>query len=636
MCGIVGALAFEGRGRSLTEGDLDRMRDAVSHRGPDGAGTWLSPDARVGLGHRRLSIIDLSTAAAQPMSNEHGTLWVTFNGEIYNHADIRTELEATGRYRWRTNHSDTEVIVHAFEEWGIRCFERFRGMFAVGIWDAKRKELWLIRDRIGVKPLYWASRDGLLTFASEIKALLEVPGTPRAVDEAALWHYLTFLCVPAPRTLFQGISKLAAGHWLRCDASGNVELRRWWYPWDAAAPLPAQPDAALSERLLGELRTAVKLRKVSDVPVGVFLSGGLDSSTNAALFAEDAKTRVKTYTVGYEGDHPSYRNEVHWARDMAAHVGAEHHERLLTQQDVLDFLPRMIELQDEPNGDAVCAPVFYVSELARKDGTIVCQVGEGADELFNGYPAWERSLKAQALADLPLPQAAWGLGARALDRLGRGRRAELARRAAAGRPLFLTGAETFHEGEKALLVGADVVRRLGDLTSWEEVMAPLHREFLARAWEPSAFHWMTTSDLLVRLPELLLMRVDKMSMGVALEARVPFLDHRVVELALSMPTAQKVRPGEQKRLLKAAVRGRVPDAIIDRKKQGFGVPTAEWLHSDQPLGRLAADTVGRFARASGLLDPVAAERCVARADTRAWPLLILALWWERFIHVGRA
>ena len=365
MCGIVGVYAFGENARRADLGLLDKMRDTMTHRGPDGARTWLSPDARVGLGFRRLAIIDLSPAAMQPMSNEDDSVWVVFNGEIYNHADLRAELERTGNHRWNTDHSDTEVILHAYEEWGIDCLQRFRGMFAIALWDARAQALWLIRDRIGVKPLYYSIHGGRVAFASEIKALLQDPNQKRAVHEEAFFHYLSFLTTPAPQTLFDGIKKLPCGTWLRVRADGQTTECRYWDVWDHTTPLTGMSEEDIASQLLAELRTAVRLRKVSDVPVGVFLSGGIDSSTNAALFSEGESRPIKTFSIGYEGQYRSYQNEFSYAQKMAQIVGADHYERSLDLDDLLDFLPEMVRLQDEPIADPVCVPVYYLSKLAR-------------------------------------------------------------------------------------------------------------------------------------------------------------------------------------------------------------------------------------------------------------------------------
>ncbi|MGB7339968.1 MAG: asparagine synthase (glutamine-hydrolyzing), partial [Phototrophicaceae bacterium] len=395
MCGIAGVFAYNTD--QIVEKDVViNMRDVMTHRGPDGAGIWISSDERVGLAHRRLSIIDLSDIANQPMSNEDDSIWVLFNGEIYNHDEIRQTLEKMGGHQWKTDHSDTEVILHAYETWGIDFLHKLRGMFSIALWDGREQTLWLIRDRIGIKPLYYTVTNGQICFASEIKALLQHPDVTARVNEDVLYAYLSFLTTPAPQTLFEGIYKLEPGTWMRCKRDGDITTHRYYELWDHVQETQKNEDE-LAEEILDTLRTAVKLRKVSDVPVGVFLSGGIDSSTNTALFSEDATDPVKTFSIGYEGDtdYQTYTNELHFARQMAQSVGAEAHELLLTVDDLLDFLPRMVYLQDEPIADPVCVPVYYVSKLARENGVTVSQVGEGADELFWGYPSWKDSLNLQ-------------------------------------------------------------------------------------------------------------------------------------------------------------------------------------------------------------------------------------------------
>ena len=634
MCGINGALAFANSEFRVTDGYVSRMRDTMAHRGPDGAATWVDREGRIGLGHRRLKIIDLSDDASQPMSNEDGTLWVTFNGEIYNHRELRAEIDRTGRHRWKTDHSDTEVILHAFEEWGIDCLSRFRGMFAFGLWSVRARQLWLVRDRIGIKPLYYSVHHGRITFASEIKALLEDPDQARAVHEPALFHYLSFLTTPAPQTLFDGIRKIPPATWIRAGADGRIVEERYWDVWDEVAavrPTFEGGEDEIAGRVLAELRTSVQLRKIGDVPVGVFLSGGLDSSTNAALFSDGEAAAIDTYSIGYADQYRTYRNELAYARQMAEHVGADHHEYLVRINDLIDFLPRMVALQDEPIGDPVCVPLFYVAKLARDNGTVVCQVGEGADELFIGYPSWIAALQRQQWDELPVPNAAKRIGCGLLGALGYDRTVHLEwlRRGARGEPLFWSGAEAFTHAEKLRLLSPRVRRALRGLTSWDAIR-PLRERFEASAPERSHLNWMSYVDLNLRLPELLLMRVDKMTMGVGLEARVPFLDHRFVGLAMSIPTALKTRHGTLKYVLKKAVRGLVPDNLIDRPKQGFGVPVGEMFNGS--LGLMAARELNRFCDDADLLDRAEVSRVMQTADgAKRWYLLNLALWWRTFI-----
>lgn len=632
MCGIAGVLTFEHTSFRVDETYIGSMLETITHRGPDGAGTWISGDQRVALGHRRLSIIDLSDAASQPLCNEDRTLWISFNGEIYNHAEIRKELEEVGGHRWKTDHSDTEMILHAFEQWGIDCIHRFRGMFAIALWDVHKRELWLIRDRIGVKPLYYSVHHGRITFASEIKALLQDPDQERNVDEEALYHFLSFLTTPAPQTLFHGIRKLPGGNWLRVRLDGNVTQSRYWDVWDNTQALSSDiSEDEIAERLLDELRVSVQLRKVSDVPVGVFLSGGIDSSVNAALFSQGESGPVRCFSIGYVGEYCSYPNEVQYARRMAESVGAEYHERLLTQQDLLDFLPQMAELQDEPLADPVCVPLYYLSKLARDNGAIVCQVGEGSDELFCGYPEWKIKLQLQRYGGLPVPRGLKRAGLWGLELSGRQNTLEyeFLRRNIEGMPVFWGGAEAFTETHKKSLLSARLRRKFNQFSSWE-ALQPIRQRFEEKAWEKSTLNWMTYLDLNLRLPELLLMRVDKMSMGVSLEARVPFLDHKFVEFAMSIPTAIKTRHGTLKYLLKKAVRGVIPDEVIDRKKQGFGVPVHEWFFDR--LGEFARVELDEFCRQTDLLDRTAVMHLLQHRDRRrAWFLLNLALWWKRYI-----
>jgi asparagine synthase (glutamine-hydrolysing) len=631
VCGIVGAFAFESNGFAVTRPYLERMRDTMVHRGPDGHGLWIADDGRIGLAFRRLKIVDLSDQASQPMPNEDGSLRLVYNGEIYNHLELRRELEAAGQHRWLTDHSDTEVILHAFEEWGIDCLHRFRGMFAFALWDARSKELWLVRDRIGVKPLYYSVHDRRFVFASEIKALLRDPQQERRVDEEAFYHYLSFLTTPAPRTLFAGINKLKPATWLRIGADGTMREHRYWDVWDHVDPLKDASEEEIAEQLLAELRTSVRLRKMSDVPVGVFLSGGIDSSTNAALFSENEKDSVETFSVGYEGNHESYRNEFDYARLMASHVAANHHERVLTLDDLIDFLPRMTQLQDEPIADPVCVPVYYVSKLARENGVIVCQVGEGADELFWGYPSWKTLLRLQRYDELPVPKLVKEAAAGGLRLLGKEdrREYELLRRACSGLPIFWGGAEAFPESAKRRLLSPRLRRELDGLSSWQ-VVEPIRQRFDEAAWEPSHLNWMTYLDLNIRLPELLLMRIDKMSMGVSLEGRVPYLDHKFVEFAMSIPERVKTNNGNLKHILKKSVRGLVPDEVIDRPKQGFAVPVREWF-SDLVDGT-ARTELDALCTQTDFLDHYEVRRLIdGHREREVWYLLNFALWWKEYI-----
>jgi asparagine synthase (glutamine-hydrolysing) len=424
---------------------------------------------------------------------------------------------------------------------------------------------------------------------------------------------------------------------MRVDARGAINTQKYWDVLDHTTPLKGISERELSERILTELRTAVKLRKVSDVPVGVFLSGGIDSSTNAALFSEGEGGPVKTFSVGYDDNYRGCISELPHAREFAKALGAQHRDRVLSQDDFLDFLPRMIQLQDEPIADPVCMPIFFVSQLSRDANVIVCQVGEGSDELFWGYSYWEQMWKLERWNRVPIPRAVKALGLAALGVSGRkeGRAYELLRRAAQGVPLFWGGAEALTHELKMKILSPRLRRQFRGHTSWDAIQ-PLHSNFMAKAWERTPVKWMTYLDLNLRLPELLLMRVDKMSMGVSLEARVPFLDHKFVELAMSVPESLITKNGERKHVLKQAVSGIIPDEIIHRKKQGFGVPIYEWFFDK--LGAYTRRELASFCRETDFLDTDAVMKIAADKEQgwNSWFLLNFVLWWREYIGGSKA
>jgi asparagine synthase (glutamine-hydrolysing) len=604
----------------------------MAHRGPDGAGLWVSDDKSIGLGHRRLSILDLAPSAGQPMSNEDATVWVTFNGEIYNYAEVRQELVACGGHRWKTDHSDTEVIVHGYEQWGIDVVQKLRGMFAMAIWDNREKTMYLVRDRTGIKPLYYCAMGNRLIFASEIKAILQDPTVPRRINDVALYHYLSFLIPPAPFTMFEGIKKLPSATYLKVRFDGSIQERKYWNLWRSVKQNRGTENQIVEE-LRAALEESVSVHKVSDVPVGVFLSGGIDSSTNTALFSRGESKAVQTFTIGYQGQYKSYSNETSYARAMADHVGATYHERLLSLDDMMEFLPRMVHLQDEPIADPVCFPVYYVSKLARDNGVTVCQVGEGADELFWGYPGWKNILRlADRERSVPGPIKKLMQAGLCLAGKKDSFHYEYLRRSLDKETIFWGGAEAFPEGRKRHLVSERLRNRLGGFSSWD-ALEPLYNEFRSECPDPHYLNWMSYVDLCIRLPELLLMRVDKMSMGVSLETRVPFLDYRFVETAMGIPAQLKVKDGVLKYILKKAVRGLIPDKFIDRPKQGFDVPIHEWFF--ERLGDTTRTVLKRFCNETDLLDWKAVQGLIERNKARqVWYLLNLGLWWEAYIAGG--
>ncbi len=629
MCGIVGVFSYGSTRASITTELLVRMRDTMVHRGPDDEGVYLSADGRVGLGFRRLSILDLSTAGRQPMANARGDRWIVYNGEVYNFRELRAELEAKG-HRFRSQ-SDTEVLLALYDEYGRAMVHRLRGMFAFAIWDEGERTLWLARDRIGVKPLYYTFANGVFLFASEIKALLAYPGVVPRVDLEAFYHYLSFLTTPAPSTLFADIAKLPAGHTLLIGLEGNAKLEEYWDVFDNVQPLAEQREEAYTERLLDLLRESIRYRMISDVPFGVFLSGGIDSSTNVALMAELMNRPVETFTVGFVGQ--ERYNEFHHAREIARRFRTNHHEVQITVADLIAFLPQLIHHQDEPIADPVCVPVYYVARLAKEHGVTVCQVGEGSDELFCGYPAWAWVLRIERWnrAYTHLPRLLRRLALRGFGAIADGESPpyELLRRGTEGEVLFWGGAEAFTEGQKARLLSQRLRERLRGLTS-HQVILGLHQRFRERSPIPDYLHWMGYLDLRMRLPELLLMRVDKMTMATSVEARVPFLDHKFVEFAMGIPQAVKVRGGILKHILKRAVEPILPAAIIHRPKQGFGVPVVEWFL--EGLGDLARTTLLAFNRRHGYFDDATLDGLLATRSVLVWYLLNFALWHEAWIE----
>ena len=633
MCGICGIYAFAD---SFAVGEqlVTAMRDSMVHRGPDDGGSWTSSDGRLAFGHRRLSIVDLSPAGHQPMTNEDGTVWITYNGEIYNHAALRTELEARGHvYR---SHTDTETIIHLWEEEGPRCVERLQGMFAFAIWDERRQELFLARDRLGVKPLYYASRPGGLVFGSEIKSLLAHPAVVPDLDEEAFSHYLTFACTPAPMTLFKGVRKLAPSERVLIRRDGSMESEIYWTPFsDSAAAEVAELDEAGAEaRLIDLLRQSIGKRMMADVPFGVFLSGGVDSSTNVALMSELMTDPVRTFSVAF-ADYPQY-NELEHARRIAGLYATDHHEVVINANDLESFIPELIYHQDEPIADWVCVPLFFVAQLARQTGTIVVQIGEGSDEIFHGYEWLARHVQFQrryapALGLLPPPlrRGAGRLGLAASRKIGRGESyAQLLARAAHGRQPFAGGAVVYDGDLKERLYGGRVFADSLDVTesSWREAElygADLHQK-------------MTYVELKRRLPELLLMRVDKMTMATSVEARVPFLDHALVEFAVALPPELKARGGTGKYLLKKAVEPLLPHDLVYRRKQGFGAPVAEWFRGD--FGSRAQQAIRTSSLAErGLLDYEtvdalwAAHRGGSNWGMQLWNLLNVSAWHDYWI-----
>ncbi len=638
MCGISGIVDFNGHSE-ITHDRLRAMADTMTHRGPDDAGTYVSPDGRGGLGFRRLSIVDLA-GGHQPMGNDGcprseatGEIRVVFNGEIYNHRDIRRELEARGHV-YRTQ-CDTEAIVHGYEEWGDGVVERLRGMFAFAVLGGE-PGLFLARDRLGIKPLYYTHQGGRLIFASEIKAILEWPGVGREVCGEALYHYLTLSVAPAPLTMFRDIRKLPPGTTLSVGRDGSTATRRYWEPMPNDGESDSRAVADLVDELRERLRESIRLRMMSDVPFGVFLSGGVDSSLNVALMSELMDRPVDTFSIAIEDDPAS--DELSQARRVARHYGTNHHEVVVSERQFIETLPEMVHHQDEPLADPVCVPLYHVSKLARENGTIVVQVGEGADELFAGYVGY--SVMADLHRRLYAPFAAMPSWikrpvAALAPHLLPAHRAEYVRRAASGEELFWGGATVFTEPAKRRLLRNGFSESSYD--SHADVVGPIYSRLDGRRPGSPFLDRMIYLELEHRLPELLLMRVDKMSMAASVEARVPFLDHELVEFALSIPPALKYRGGRTKYILKEAARGILPDDVIDRPKVGFCGGAGNMVSG--AVVDYAEQVMSESEGVRAVLNPNVVNRIVAehragRADNSAaiWSLLNLALWHRQWIE----
>jgi asparagine synthase (glutamine-hydrolysing) len=615
MCGICGLVASGG---VPDRGALEAMNETLVHRGPDSAGMVVN--GPVGLAARRLSVIDLETGD-QPIANEDRSVHVVQNGEIYNHARLRAELEAQG-HRMRTDHSDTEVLVHLYEQHGPAFAERLRGMFAAAIWDSRRRRLVLARDRFGIKPLHWARlADGGLAFGSELKCLLPAPGFSRDIDPDAVEAFLAFNSIPAPLTIYKAARKLEPGHYLVWEAESNqVTIERFAHELPASSPRPVEPGEVLEA-----LRDSVRAHLVSDVPVGVLLSGGVDSSALAALAATESRERVHTFSIGFE---EQGFDETARARLVAQRYGTEHHE-LVVRPNAVELLPKLAETFDEPFADSSALPTWLVSELAASQ-VKVAMSGEGGDELFGGYYTY--------VADLLAPRV--------------GRLAALARPLIDRLPSSSRRAASFDYKAKRFARAAalpPVERHHG----WKEIFdEPTRRALMRdrRGADPLGIyreHYGETAgapelarlqeiDLNVYLPSDLLVKTDRASMAHSLEARVPFLDKAVSDVALALPTSQKVRGFDKKRILRQAVEPLLPHEVTHGRKQGFSIPAAAWLRGElEPFAREVLSPAR--IRDQGWFDPAVVTAIVDRhvrgredLSRQIWGLMAFSLWHDRY------
>jgi asparagine synthase (glutamine-hydrolysing) len=634
MCGISGVAT---KGATPSRELIGAMCDVIRHRGPDGDGMYIAPG--IGLGMRRLAVIDLVTGA-QPVANEAGTVHVVFNGEIYNYRQLRRELLAKG-HRFRGN-SDSEIIPHLYDEYGLDFISLLNGMFAIALWDDRQKSLLLTRDRVGIKPLFYSLHRGSLYFASEVKCILAAGGTAGEIDPLGLDQLLTFEYTSSPTTLFKDVRKLAPGSWLSWHAGTMREGRFWSIPTEPAAPLLDVPVPEIAERLCHTLKEAVRRQLVSDVPLGAFLSGGLDSSVLVAAMTEVSPTAPLTFSVGFSDS--SY-NELPFARQVARHCDTRHHEELLAP-DYLAMLPDVVAQLDQPIADFSVFPTLLVSRMARKHVTVVLG-GDGGDELFGGYDAYQAdSYSARLLDWLPQPlRASLDQLARLLP-LGTGKRGvgNQVRRFLEGAALPASWQHmrwmVFLQAHSRTQLyrpqfRAAVRDQTGDL-----ILASLRAGSARRPGNPDRLGAQMQCDLRFYLAENILPKVDAMSMSGSLEARVPYLDNEVIDLALSIPSSLKVHRGVRKWILREAFAARLPQEILQRGKEGFSMPMKNWLNNEwNPLMHelLSAANLAR----DGFFDGRHVDQLMRQHEARThnhshllWALMVFQLWRDRFASAG--
>ncbi len=624
MCGIAGFVETDSVRSPMREDEaralVERMCHVIRHRGPDDEGVLVEPG--VALGMRRLSIIDVSTGH-QPIHSEDGSVSVVFNGEIYNFRELRRELESTG-HRFRTN-TDTEAIVHAWEQWGHDAFAKLRGMFGLAIWDRRTRTLVAARDRVGIKPLHYATIGERLYFGSEIKSLLCAPDLPRDLNPDALDHYLSFLYSPRDASFFAHIRKLPPGHTLTWR-DGRTRVEAYWRP-GTEETFPGT-EAEAVEELTRVLTDAVRAHLVSDVPLGAFLSGGIDSSVVVALMSRVSGGRVKTFSIGF--DQPQY-DELQYARKVAIQYGTDHHEDVVTP-DALAILDTLVSHFDEPFGDPSSIPTWYVSQLAAKHVTVTLS-GDGGDELFGGYERYLQDPRVAAI-DRYAPPAIRRVAGLVSSRLPQGATGKrfLRHIASSARGRYVDAVGFFTADDKANLYGGDLLAQLSPVNPERRATARFDR-YAHLPWASQMMRF----DVETYLPDDILTKVDRTSMAHSIESRVPLLDNAVIDFALTLPAAMKIRNGRSKHVLKEVAARLLPASLIDRRKQGFGVPLDVWFRGR--LRELFADVLlSPRARRRGYFRPSFVEGLVREHVSgkrdhafRLWQLVVLERWHEQYV-----
>lgn len=622
MCGIVGLYNFNNK--PVDEILLAGMRDTLAHRGPDGAGFYISPDKKAGLGHRRLSIIDLSQKADQPMSNEDGTVWIVFNGEIYNFQELRPDLEKRG-HRFKSN-SDTEVIIHLYEEYKEKCLDFLRGMFAFAIWDEREQKLFLARDRVGKKPLKYFIGPDFIVFASELKAILKHPEVHKEPDLEAIYQYLTFQYVPHPMTGFVGIKKLSPATYLIIDKNGNIEEKRYWRL-DYTEKLDLSEEE-WKKKIIEELEEAVKLRMISDVPLGAFLSGGVDSSAIVALMSKFSAKPVKTFSIGFEEE--AY-NELPYARKIAKLFNTDHHE-FIVKPDAIEILPKLAYHYEEPYADSSAIPTFYLAELTKKYVTVALN-GDGGDENFAGYDRYDYHKANIYYQKMPLfLKNIIFFGTSLFSSFGGNDMKRIARFVSVigkdPEETYLNYICYFNEIQKREVLN----KNFNSNYSSEKLLKEKFNDSGVKNWLDRVLY----ADFNSYLPDALMPKVDIASMANSLESRSPFLDYRFLEFTAKIPPHLKIKKGIKKYIFKKALKSILPQDIIARNKMGFGVPLAKWFRSD--LRDYVYDVlVKKQSKNSGFLNKEKIKEILDLHSSgkenfanHIFALLMLELWFQKY------
>ena len=630
MCGIAGILFPSRSESSVGLPSLESMLNRIKHRGPDDHGTWTSADGNLFLGHRRLSILDLSANGHQPMIGPRGGV-IVYNGELYNHTELRSKFS---NEKLRSN-SDTEVLLRCIEEEGEQALEKLNGMFAFAQWDHQRRTLLLARDRVGIKPLYYTTLGNIFAFASEIKALLVLPWVSAQLDEKALSNFLVFNHLQSPETMFKGISKVHPGHFMVVE-DGKIKTYRPF--WKINSAPSAQFESDVVKGLQDRLESSVRRQMVADVPVGVFLSGGVDSSGLVALASQRTSVPLKTYSVGFEGA-PAY-TELQYAREVSQRFQTEHFERVIKRNEIADFLPNIVDIYDEPLADATSIPIYFISELARQNGTIAVLTGDGADELFCGYRRWVRQVKALKLYRKLLATPQW---ARTFLRNSYGvvdstsPRYEFLNQASHGHEVYW-GAGGFKLSALQSILAPDYVKRLNDSSPYDQIRSARSKfkETFPGLLGKSEINWLCYYGFQDAVPNFYCHRADRMGMAHSIEIRVPYLDNEIVDFAFGIPPASKLDGGIPKAVLKRALEKDLPHDILYRRKMGFCVPVREWC-TDIFLPYLDS-RISHFCRETGIFQEAGLRRLID--ETRAgnpnhafslWNLFFFIRWMDRWI-----